>query len=407
MLPPVPDDDLYARLQVMPRATAEEIEAAWRRLALRHHPDVVGASAAATLTMQQLNVARDWLIDLERRAHYDAIRGIASRAVHGRPPQAGAKRAKRPRGGAFDPFAADFGPHTPAVRDFLRSVADLTTEQLEVLAADWAAPSVGEFLRFMPSDLRSAWDRFVEAVEALLPAGPPATRSLALPAILAAGFYALAGDWLRGEVEFKDYEDFCARLRRAWRRATLEPRWGSAHAEIAAYLQDVRRLSAEDAGSYLGRVKLPRPEWPRDPLDSLNSSDGVLSQLLSRDARAAVSSIGMPRDREANLARVVGRIAAALALPGVPEREAYLRARRWIDPEVARRESAEERRERLLALAILGPLLAGVVVWEAGRPWLVGIIALLSALSMLAARLAGVAPAGDEKKPLARGDGLD
>jgi len=72
----LPSFDCYRVLSVPVRATRVEIEAAFRAAAMREHPDVSPDPAAATLRMQRLNVARDWLTDPERRARYDANRGV-------------------------------------------------------------------------------------------------------------------------------------------------------------------------------------------------------------------------------------------------------------------------------------------------------------------------------------------
>jgi restriction system protein len=67
---PIPAFDLYAELEVSERASVETIQAAYRSLQLRNHPDLVGATAGDRSA--RLNVARDWLTDAERRARYDA-----------------------------------------------------------------------------------------------------------------------------------------------------------------------------------------------------------------------------------------------------------------------------------------------------------------------------------------------
>src|SRR5699024_4605023 len=66
---------LYQVLQVDPSADPEVIEAAYRRLALKHHPDRGGGPEAAA-RMQQLNAAREVLRDPARRAAYDRSLGI-------------------------------------------------------------------------------------------------------------------------------------------------------------------------------------------------------------------------------------------------------------------------------------------------------------------------------------------
>jgi len=71
--------DLYETLQVSPRADLDVIEAAYRALARRYHPDR-DPSPDATARMARINHAWEVLRDPERRAAYDAERGYASAA---------------------------------------------------------------------------------------------------------------------------------------------------------------------------------------------------------------------------------------------------------------------------------------------------------------------------------------
>jgi len=68
----IPRQDLYRELEVDPGASTETIEAAYRSLMKRHHPDRAGPSGLART--KRLNLAREWLVDRERRARYDATR---------------------------------------------------------------------------------------------------------------------------------------------------------------------------------------------------------------------------------------------------------------------------------------------------------------------------------------------
>ena len=69
--------DYYAILQVHTGATKEVIDAAYRKLATKYHPDV-NTSLDAASRMKQLNEAYEVLSDPARRAAYDRSRGIAS-----------------------------------------------------------------------------------------------------------------------------------------------------------------------------------------------------------------------------------------------------------------------------------------------------------------------------------------
>jgi len=69
---------LYQTLQVDPAADPDVIEAAYKRLALKHHPDR-STDANAQTRMRELNDARAVLLDPPRRRAYDATLGIPER----------------------------------------------------------------------------------------------------------------------------------------------------------------------------------------------------------------------------------------------------------------------------------------------------------------------------------------
>lgn len=79
--------DLYKILQVDPAAEPEVVEAAYRRLALKYHPDVSQAPDAAE-RMRDLNMAYAVLGDAGKRADYDrgrsAVSGAASTSTRAR-----------------------------------------------------------------------------------------------------------------------------------------------------------------------------------------------------------------------------------------------------------------------------------------------------------------------------------
>ena len=72
------DKDYYAILQVHPRAEPEVIEAAYRRLSRKYHPDV-RAQADAGQRMRELNEAFEILGDPARRRAYDRQRSFGGR----------------------------------------------------------------------------------------------------------------------------------------------------------------------------------------------------------------------------------------------------------------------------------------------------------------------------------------
>ena len=64
--------DLYSELGLTPQATPEDIRAAYRALALRHHPDrQAGSATLAAAKMARVNHAYEVLIDSASRRNYD------------------------------------------------------------------------------------------------------------------------------------------------------------------------------------------------------------------------------------------------------------------------------------------------------------------------------------------------
>jgi curved DNA-binding protein CbpA len=120
--------DAYKVLQVDPEADPDVIQAAYRRLAQKFHPDLVGGpdtadGRAAAEKMVAINGAWEILRDPGRRAAYDRERASAPlpgapgpRAGGGAPPAAGAatpsSRGSAAGGGPSDPERLSFGRYT-------------------------------------------------------------------------------------------------------------------------------------------------------------------------------------------------------------------------------------------------------------------------------------------------------
>jgi curved DNA-binding protein CbpA len=67
--------DAYEVLGVDPGARHEDIKAAYRRMAARHHPDVAsGDQRSATARMQTINIAYGLVAQPELRRRYDRLR---------------------------------------------------------------------------------------------------------------------------------------------------------------------------------------------------------------------------------------------------------------------------------------------------------------------------------------------
>jgi DnaJ-class molecular chaperone len=106
--PPV---DFYKILQVDPEADPEVVQAAYRVLARKLHPDLTGDESG----MKRLNTAWDALRDPTRRAAFDAQRVASSaatdQAVAGMSPRSGVRglvddHAGPPPGNPFGPVVA-------------------------------------------------------------------------------------------------------------------------------------------------------------------------------------------------------------------------------------------------------------------------------------------------------------
>jgi curved DNA-binding protein CbpA len=122
--------DAYKVLQVDSEAEDEVIQAAYRRLAQKYHPDVVGSGSASADRMAAINRAYEILKDPDRRRAYDAERRMAARAGAGhaapRPPtgDAGAGRppapssARPPGGHRTAPGARSDGPQESSPGDW-------------------------------------------------------------------------------------------------------------------------------------------------------------------------------------------------------------------------------------------------------------------------------------------------
>jgi DnaJ-class molecular chaperone len=77
-------DDYYALLGIHAQAVSAELRRAWRRLALRWHPDRAGHGATATF--QKIQAAYAVLSDPISRAAYDRRQAVTPSAVRGRTP---------------------------------------------------------------------------------------------------------------------------------------------------------------------------------------------------------------------------------------------------------------------------------------------------------------------------------
>lgn len=83
--------DYYETLGVPPTASAEEIKAAFRRLARQYHPDVAADKKAAEEKFKEINEAYEVLSDPEKRRKYDELGAGWQHGGFPPPPPSGAE----------------------------------------------------------------------------------------------------------------------------------------------------------------------------------------------------------------------------------------------------------------------------------------------------------------------------
>jgi hypothetical protein len=163
-----PATDYYQLLGVTPAATADEIQAAYRRLAKAFHPDLHAGSSVAAARMARLNVAKSVLLDRDARARYDQQRALRRVAPVGVPhPARAAPRA------SYRPPPPRTTPR-PGAR---RSGLDRTTALLLVIVV----PLVGALLLYVVQAVQMAGQpvRSGPSDLALSPGGRPNARGTA------------------------------------------------------------------------------------------------------------------------------------------------------------------------------------------------------------------------------------
>ncbi|HET9346652.1 MAG TPA: J domain-containing protein [Candidatus Limnocylindrales bacterium] len=176
--------DPYKVLQVDPEAEDEVIQAAYRRLAQKYHPDRV-PDADGIARMVAINAAWELVGDPARRAAYDRERA----ATVQRPASSGYPATSRPTSTspapAPAPTAAGAGPSGAAGAGHGRPP--------ETVSGDWSSGRSSTGSGYDPRTMRSA--------EGLGAAGPPPGN----PSGTVLGFGRYAG-WSLGEIARRDIE---------------------------------------------------------------------------------------------------------------------------------------------------------------------------------------------------------
>jgi len=333
-VPLVPDDELYARLEVGPEASPEAIEVAWRGLLRKHHPDVAGDGAEALELAKRINVAHDWLSDPDLRARYDAERAGMPVSIAARSAGAGRTssgrvvhapwrrvawaqpRSRRPAG----PRRTDLSNGTPDERlaRFLARVGRLTPDELDRLAA--AEPPPIAFLatvqRFLTLEARAAYAASEKALAARVPHERWAETgvregllAVAAEVVLAPFLDDLLAEPFRGRAR--------ERLLRAWDASVDQPRFGPNVAAVEAVVARVRDWAPEQIAAFLrassGVDAAERP-WP-DALDREEDEALRISAVLaSRGVAAAMATGGLPANSATRARRLAARLGYATAL---------------------------------------------------------------------------------------------
>jgi DnaJ domain len=205
--------DPYKILQVDPEAEDEVIEAAYRRLARKYHPDVASGPDSET-RMVAINQAWDQLRDPVRRAAVDRARArdagaaarVAAAAAHvrttaspgpsrPRPPEPGRPPAP-PRPGSTPSGASSAPPPTwpiPGMRDPSDGEAGPKQAARETVSRDWTSGRSTTGSTYDPSTMRAAQGYGAAGA-------PPGTPS---GSVLNFGRYA---GWSLGEIARADIE---------------------------------------------------------------------------------------------------------------------------------------------------------------------------------------------------------
>jgi curved DNA-binding protein CbpA len=205
--------DPYKTLQVDSEAEDEVIQAAYRRLAQKYHPDVAGGPEAAA-RMAAINAAWEILRDPARRASHDLARRLQRRA------------AEREASAAPAPTSAPPRPRAPTSGGSTTDSAATRPRPPESVSSNWSSGRSSHGGGYDPDRMR--------APDGFAAAGPPPGD----PSGTVLGFGRYAG-WSLGEIARRDLEyvewldrmpigrpyreEIDALLRRAGRRRSAPP----------------------------------------------------------------------------------------------------------------------------------------------------------------------------------------
>lgn len=135
--------DHYAVLGLSPAATTVAIRQAFRRLVAREHADLHGSDPGAVERNRRLNLAREVLVDTDRRARFDRERRLQHAAPAPRDPLL--DTVARTFGAAPPPRATP--PAAPAIQPVPGWLRGVAVGLVAAVAAVGVGASVGAAIR--------------------------------------------------------------------------------------------------------------------------------------------------------------------------------------------------------------------------------------------------------------------
>ena len=182
--------DPYKILQVDPEAEDEVIQAAYRRLAQKYHPDVAGGPDAAA-RMAAINAAWEILRDPTKRAAHDLARRLAVRNAERAAAEAAAAATTHAARPAAGPRPPGTGQGSPGARP--GPGAEPSPRRPETVSGDWSSGRSSQGGGYDPERMG--------APDGLGAAGPPPGDPSGT--VLTFGRYA---GWSIGEIARRDVD---------------------------------------------------------------------------------------------------------------------------------------------------------------------------------------------------------
>jgi curved DNA-binding protein CbpA len=183
--------DPYKTLQVDPEAEDEVIQAAYRRLAQKYHPDVTGPGAESGRRMAAINSAWETLRDPVRRRAYDRGRRAAQQASARSTPGSSPSSASSGGAASSPGWTAYTSPGTTGAHT--TAPGGEATRPPETVSSDWTSGRSSQGGGYDPS--------VMGAKDGLGAAGPPPGD----PSGSILNFGRFAG-WSLGEIARRDLE---------------------------------------------------------------------------------------------------------------------------------------------------------------------------------------------------------